>query len=475
MNRRLPAEEPVQPVARDERRARILSGSLFAAMWRLAMPMMLAALLEDAYNLTDMYFVGRLGKGAISAVGMGGSVLAVFRIFMIGVTSGAAALISQAVGAGRRDRAEAVTGQALLSAGALWVAFVAVAIPLAERSLAGLGARGGVLADGTAYLRIMAVGSIAMMLGMTLGSALRGAGDAVTPMKLMAVGVVINIALDPLFIFGGLGIPAMGVAGSALASAASRIVPALLIARVFFRGRHDQFHLHKRHFRPHGRTIAHMFRIGVFGSAQGGLRSVSNLLLIAIAAGFGAAATDAYVVGMRLRMVVMMIGMGFGAAAMTLVGQNIGAGLPGRAERAGWTVTGTYAAIAAVLSVLFWGLAEPLARLFTDAPDVVDLTSSYLRWFAACFVMMTLTMVLGQAMIGAGDTLRPMLVTAFGMLVLRIPLAYLLAWAWGSVIGVWAALTISIVVEGALAAALFRWGPWKRVGAQHLALAAAYE
>jgi len=411
---------------------------------------------------------GAAGEAAISAVGIAGAIVGVLWTLCIGITTGSAALVAQAVGAGNRARAEKVAGQGLMMALVLSVGVAALTVPLAGYCVRALGAPPKAAVDAARYLRICMAGSFAMLLNASFSAALRGAGDTMTPLKITAVGFVVNIILDPILIFGLWGMPVMGVAGSATATVIARTLTTGLMAAVFFRGRHAHFHLHLRDMKPDGRTIRTMLRIGVFGSGQALIRNFSGLALIGITAAFGEVALAAYTVGMRLRMALMMPGMGFGVAASTLVGQNLGAHNPERAERAGWLVAGMYAACAIVISIVFWVFAEPVIRVFNDSPDVVSTGASFLRWFSTCFCFMAFSMVLGRAMHGAGDTLWPMLLTGFSLLVLRIPLAYLLVWRWQSVDGVWAGLTISIIIEGLLAITVFRWGRWKIIGKRHV-------
>jgi Na+-driven multidrug efflux pump len=167
-------------------------------------------------------------------------------------------------------------------------------------------------------------------------------------------------------------------------------------------------------------------------------------------------------------MVVMMLGMGFGNAAATLVGQNIGASRMDRGERAAWLTVGMYGLIAVPLTIVFLVFAEQIVAIFNSQPEVVDNAANFVRWFSATFVFMCLSMVLGRAMNGAGDTFWPMVITGVGMVALRIPAAYGLAYFLKSVTGVWVGLAVSNVVQGLLFAAAFRRGHWKVVGRSHV-------
>jgi len=464
MSRSIPSPAPAAPARPGTADSWLTSGSLLRAAWRLSLPMTGGVLLQNLLSLVDMMFVAWLGPVAIAAVAVSGVLLGIISMLAIGVTTGCTALVAQAVGAGNREGAQRAAAQSLLLSGALSVAVAAAGLPLAGPLLRMLGAQPDVVARGVPYLRIVAGCSFTMVLSFTFASAVRGAGDAVTPLKVMIVANVINIFLDPVLIYGLYGMPALGVAGSALASVLASFVAMGLLARVFFAGRHRHFHLRLHHLRPHWPTIARILRIGVFGSGQMLIRNISAVGMVRIVAPFGAVALAAYGVGMRLWFAVLMPGIGFGTAAATLVGQNVGARKPRRAVKAGWAIAGMWAAVSAALSVGFLVWAERMIAVFNSSPEVVATGASFLRWTAATFVFTAMSVVLGRAMTGAGDTFWPMLITGVAMLACRIPLAYALAAAWGEVSGVWAAMAASNVVQGVLFTAAFLWGRWQRIG-----------
>jgi len=219
----------------------------------------------------------------------------------------------------------------------------------------------------------------------------------VTPLKVFGLANVINIILDPILIFGWLGMPPLGVSGSALATVIARLFAAALLARVFFGGGHQQFHLHWADLAPRPAILWHMLKIGVFSSAQVLIRNISAIFLVRIVAIFGTAALAAYTIGIRLRMIVMMPGMGFGNAAATLVGQNLGAAKPDRASKAAWLTVGVYTLVAIPAALLLIAFAAPIVSIFNDTPDVVANGAKFLRWFSAIFAFMCLSMVLGRA------------------------------------------------------------------------------
>lgn len=446
----------------------ITDGNLPRAIWRLALPMTGAAVLADVFTLVDLFFVGKLGPAAIAAVGIGGIIASVIYMLGVGVTTGCTALVAKAIGAGEGERAELVAGQAMLLCVALSVGVAAVGIPVAAAVLRLLGAEGDVLAMGASYLRITCGGSIAIFLTITFGAALRGAGDATTPLRMVGFATLVNVILDPILIFGLLGVPAMGVAGSAWATVAARGVSALLLGRVFFRDGHRHFRLTGRHLLPRWRLMWEMVRIGIFGSGRMLLIHVSGMAMVRLVAGFGTAALAAFGIGRRLQMLVFMPGMGFANAAATLTGQNLGAGRPDRAVRAGWLTAGIYGLIALAMTAIFAGFARPLVGIFNSDPAVVDMGTSFIRWFAVSYVALAFSLVLGRAMMGAGDTFWPMVLTGLGAIGVRIPLAVGLTKTWGSATGVWAAMSLSNFFMAVFFILAFRWGRWKVIGMRQM-------
>jgi len=443
---------------------------------RLALPVVAAGMLQNMFNIVDMYFVGRLGPNAIAAVTASGTLLHLVWVLGMGITTGCTALVAQAVGAGWRERSHRVAGQSLLMALVLSVLVGTLGPPLAARALYAVSHDAHIAATGTPYLQVCMGFSVFTMLMLSFGAAIRGAGDTRTPLIAAAVATVINIVLDPILIFGRFGMPALGVAGSAVATVFAQAVAALWLGWLFFLRGHEHFHLRLGHLVPRLAILWQMFRIGVFGSGQMLVRSISAIVLFRIVAQFGREAQAGFGVGIRLWMAVLIPGIGFGMAASTLVGQNLGAGNPRRAERAGWVTAGIFAVVSAVLTVIFFTLARQLVGFFIESPEnhpqVVAIGAQFLRWRSLTFVFLAFAAVLGQAMLGAGDTLRPMIITAVSVLGLALPLAWTLARAFSDPVGVWAALVISGVVQGLLMAGAFRWGKWKVTGQKHLDQAA---
>ncbi|MHC4915077.1 MAG: MATE family efflux transporter, partial [Planctomycetota bacterium] len=251
--------------------------------------------------------------------------ISVIHMLAVGITTGCTAMVARAIGAGDRAGAERAAAQGLAMGLALSALVAGAGVPLAGALLRAMGAEPEVIETGRPYLQIMTGGSAFMVLAFVFGSVLRGAGDARTPLIMVAVANALNIALDPLLIFGLWGFPRLGVAGSSWATITSRAVATGVLAWVFFVRGHRQFHLRPASLRPDMLTIGSILRIGVFGSGQMLIRNISALVVMRIVTVFGTVAVAAYTIGLKLWFMVLMVGIGMGGAAGTLVGQNLGA------------------------------------------------------------------------------------------------------------------------------------------------------
>ncbi|MFP4028969.1 MAG: MATE family efflux transporter [Candidatus Brocadiia bacterium] len=444
----------------------ILNGSINASIWRLAVPTWGGFVFLNLMHLVDMFFVGKLGPVAVAGVTMSSVMIGIVIVVALGIEGGTTALVANAFGREDERHAGIVTGQGLFIAMVLAVALAAFGNPLAPHILRLLGAEPGVVEVGSGYLRIISGGGLALLLHISLAAALRGAGDAVTPAKTLILANALNAILDPLLIFGMFGFPKLGVAGSALATILGRGLAILALLIFMLSSRKSILELHVSDIWPRFEIIGRILRIGVFASGRAMLRNLGRLILMRLTASFGTAAVAAFGIGFRLQMLVLAPGKGFGTAAATMIGQNLGANQPGRASRSGWTATGTAMIIGGCLTALFWADPHMLIRVFNKDPEVVEAGATLLKWFSASFPLMAAGIVLSQGMIGAGESLRPMIVTGMSQVVIAVPLAVFLATRWESVDGIWVALFTGNIAMGLLNALLFQRGAWKHTGAR---------
>jgi putative MATE family efflux protein len=437
----------------------LTEGSLVKNIWHLAAPLMVSSALMDLFNIVDMIFVGKLGPAAIAAVSISGIIMGLIRMVAMGISTGTVAMVSRFVGADERSSAEEIMTQSLFLS---FVSSIAVAVTgylLAEPVLRLLGATEDILPDGTAYLTIMCFGGFTIFLTMTLSAALRGFGDAVTPMRAMGMASLLNVGLDPLLIFGLGPFPRLGVAGSAIATVIARAIGSAYLLWILLAG---QGGIGFGWIRAGVKwdKMKRIIQIGFFSSLRMLSMNLSRIVLVRIVALFGTFAIAAYGVGMRLRLFVLMPGIGFADAASVLVGQNLGASKPERAAYSAWICIGFYAIFLVPIGFAFLVFPQTIIGIFNAHPEVLKLGSSFISIYALSLLFSDLAIVLGRAHDGAGDTVIPMVVTGVSLLGLGIPLAWWFSRIWG-INGIWIAIAVSEAAQGVAMAVLFSFGRWK--------------
>lgn len=422
---------------------------------RVAVPAVASNLLMTAFLSADTYWVSRrLGSTALAAV-----TAAVFWVWMAVsvaemVSVGLTAVAARRHGERRPEAAARAAGDAIVLAVVLGAA-VAVAGRLRAGALLSLmDAPAAVAALGGRYLAVYALAAPLLFAYFAVDAAFRASGDTRTPLAVLAGSVAVGLVLDPLLIGGGFGLPAFGIAGAALATTATRAV-ACLVGLVLL-GRRGLV----RFGRPDPTVLLAVARVGLPTAATGVLFSVIYVVIGRSASSLGVAALAALGLGFRVESWLYMLGVGFGAAAAAVVGQNMGAGRVARAERAGWAMLGAASvpAVAAAAASLF--APDWLARAFTQDAAVVAETARYLRIAAVSQLVVCAETVLEGALGGAGATVAPM-VASTALTAARVPLA---AWAtprFGAV-GLWWTISATAVGRGLAMAALWRAGWWKR-------------
>jgi len=439
----------------------LTQGSIIRNIWRLALPLMVGSLLQDAFSLVDMFFVGRLGPASIAAVAMSGIIVGLIMIATMGIGTGAMAMVARFVGAKNFDQADHTTVQSLFMGIACSIVMALVGPFLTEPLLRILGAEPEVVLLGTSYLKIIFIGSFTIFIFILLASSLRGAGDVLTPTKALALATFLNIILDPLLIFGIWKFPRLGVAGSSLATVISRGCGMLYLLHVFFMKK-SVLHLSLKKLRLDFSAMYRILRIGVFSSLEMLTRNLSGLVMMRIVAIYGTFAVAAYGIGMRLMMIAMMPGFGIAQSAATLVGQNLGAKKLNRAAKSAWLAAGFYGIIMAGLAAIYILFSHLLISLFSTNPEVIRIGVDFLRLLSYGFIFMALGIVLARAMAGAGDTLTPMIITGICLFGVRIPLSISFSQAINlATKGVWLGILISNIIQGLIMVFWFSRGKWE--------------
>jgi len=437
----------------------LTQGRVQPHVWYLAIPLMGAMILQTGINVIDMFWLGKLGAGAIAAVTMGGTLFLVMTTFMVGLSTGTVAMIARAVGKNDKKSASDIAIQAMNMAIVTYIIFGGLGFALSPTLLKIVGATEEILPEATQYLRIMFIGGIFIFLFLLGSSILRGVGDTLTPMIILACVALLNAILDPLLIFG-IGFPRLEVKGAALANLISQMV-GVIILFYFLTGKHSRAIISLSHYKLNWDIMIRIFRIGMPYSLQVGSRSLMWVALMVIISGFGTQAIAAYGITIRILMLILLTSFSFGNASATLVGQNLGIGKPQRAEKSALIAAGYDTIIMIFLSVIFFIFADKIIGVFNKDHHVIAIGTSFMRIISPSFIPIAVAIVLGRALGGAGETVAPMLVTFVALWGIQIPLAYFLTQTSLGLDGAWIAMTIANVLQAIMICVVFFRGNWK--------------
>jgi putative MATE family efflux protein len=437
-------------------------GNLNRAILLLAIPMVLEMVLESLFAVVDVLWVGRLGANAVATVGLTESLLALVFSIGIGLAMSTTAMVARRIGE-KDPQDAAIAGAQAIFLGLL--VSLAIGIPsfiYAPQLLRLMGAPPDVIATGTGYARIALGGCGAIVMLFLNNAIFRGAGDAAIAMRLLWVSNILNLILDPCLIFGLGPFPRLGVTGAALATFTGRSLGVLYQFYRLMKGT-ERVRIPPSLLRFNPRVMWRLIRVSLTGILQFAIANTSWIGMVRIVSVFGAAALAGYTIAIRIVIFVILPSWGLSNAAATLVGQNLGAGHPERAEQAVWR-TGLYNMLfLGLIGVVFILFATPLVSLFTHDPAVVPLAASALRILSYGNIAYAYGMVMLQAFNGAGDTVTPTIVNFFGFWVLEIPLAWWLSLHQGlHSKGVFLSIVIAQAAVAATGILLFRRVKWKR-------------
>jgi len=423
--------------------------------------MMATNALQTFFNVVDMIFVGRLGPSPIAAVSIVGVILMIPFALILGISIATGAMVSRYFGAKEYDRANHIALQSLLTGFYGGLIIMGLGIALAPYLINLFSVDADVHHLATIYIRIIFIASVSMALQFLTASIFQAVGDANTALWIMTGAVLLNIALDPLLIFGIGPFPRLEVAGAAWATSISRFF-GMTIALIFLFMKKTHLHIKWEGFRFDFDIVKRLLKIGLPGSLQMMLRSMSGIIMMGIVAGYGTFALAAFGIGIRIDMLVMMPGFGLAGATGTLVGQNLGALKPERAAKSAWSAVNSYLLIMTCAGVLFYIFAGDIFHLFNNNAQVIANGVGYIRILVFSYPFLAVAIVLNRALGGAGETSITMIVTAFALFGIAIPLAFVLPKALNfGVKGIWVAIVISNVVNAFIIAFIFILGKWK--------------
>ena len=431
------------------------------AVIMLAVPMVIEMAMESIFAVADVFWVAHLGADAVATVGLTESMLTMIYTVAMGLSIGAMALVSRRIGQNDPDGASRAAAQSILL-GIVVAALIAVlAAPNAPALLRLMGASPEVIQSGSTFTRVMLGGNVTVVLLFLINAVFRGAGDAAIAMRVLWFGNVLNIVLGPCFIFGLGPFPELGVAGAAVATNIGRGSAVLLQVVVLVRGS-GRVRIGREHLRLDLSLMRSVLRLSGSGTIQILIGTASYVGLVRILSVFGSDALAGYTIGMRVIIFAILPAFGLSNAAATMVGQNLGAGRPDRAERAVWTAARYNMVFLGGVGVVFFLAARLIAGLFTDDPAVLPFAVGCLRTVSLGFLFYAVGMVLTQSFNGAGDTWTPTLINLGVFWLWEIPLAWWLAVHAGlGPSGVFIALTVAYSTLAVVSAVLFRRGKWK--------------
>ena len=437
-------------------------GSVLRHLLTFSIPMLLGNLLQALYNTVDSIWVGRfLGANALAAVSVGFPVIFALIALVNGITMATTILVSQYYGAGEEKRlAKTVTNSLILLT--LMGVVVSIIGVVFRYPLLGLVNTPPEIIDMAAeYLAIFMSGLIGMFLYNAASSVLRGLGDSRTPLKFLAYATVLNIILDPVFIFGLGPIPRMGVAGAALATILAQGISAVISLRYLYL-ESGLLHYRPGILRLDWELTALTFKIGLPAGIQQVLVSLSGVVVNSVINQFGATVIAGFGAASRLDQFAFMPSMSIGMAVSALVGQNLGANKPERvAETVRWS-TLLASGITAVVSVVAILRPDILMVLFTQDVGVLTQGSIYLRYVSISYIPMALMFTFGGVIRGAGDTVATMLLTLLSLWLIRVPLAtYLSSMPSLGVTGVWIAIASGSFMGLVFNYAYYKTGRWQ--------------
>jgi putative MATE family efflux protein len=431
------------------------------AVLLLAVPMVLEMVMESLFAVADVFWVSRLGKDAVAVVGITESIMTLIYAVAIGISFAATAIVSRRIGEKDPEAAAQAAGQIVLLGVGVSAVIGLVFGWAAPHILRFMGAGEGIVTLGTDFARVMLGGNATVFLIFLINAIFRGAGDAVIAMRTLWLANALNIALGPCFIFGWGPFPEMGVTGAAVATNIGRGV-GVLYQLWHLAGHHSQVRIGCRHLRPDHASLVAILRTAGSGVAQLLISTTSWVGLFKILALFGSAALAGYTIAMRVVIFALMPAWGLANAGSTLVGQNLGAEKPDRAEAAVWIAMRFNVLVLGVVGLIFIAFAGPIVGFFSPDPEVFGHATRALWIVSLAFPLYAAGMCLEGAFNGAGDTWTPARLNFYCLWLAQIPIAWLLAKPCGlGPTGVFISVPAAFTLLTISSAVLFRRGRWK--------------
>ena len=436
----------------------ILKGPILKAILTLSLPIMISNLIQTIYNLTDTYFVSKLGTSQMAAMQITFPIIFLMISLGAGLSVGGIALISQYVGAKRIEDAKRVAGQ-LVTASLIISVFVSiVGFLFAERLLIIMNAEGDLLKYATQFTRIMFLGAPTMFITFAFNGMKQGQGDMVTPMLVSAGSVILNIILDPIFIF----VFDWGIQGAAAATVLSRGLFNILALYLIFSKKHNTLKIERKDLKLNKEYLGKIAEVGAPAAFGQGTTALGFAVMNAFIISYGETIVTAFAIGNRWNSLILMPAMGIGGALSTIIGQNIGAGNVKRASKAFFTSIMFSTSIMIAGGFIMWFFTKGLVQIFTDDVFIIKEASAYLKLIIMTLPVVGMFSCLTGLFQGSGHTLSAMFISMGRLWLLRIPMILLLrVLNIQDATYIWYAMILSNVIIVSIGLIMYSTGKWK--------------
>ena len=439
------------------------TGSIRKAVFMLSVPMILEMLMESIFALVDIIYVSRVSVNAVATIGLTESIVTLVYAIAIGLSMAATAIVARRVGEKDGVGANQAAVQVIILGVAVSLIVSVVGILYPKEILGLMGAEPDLIAEGYGYTQILLGGNMTIMLLFLINAIFRGAGNASIAMWTLVLSNGLNIILDPIFIFGFGPVPAYGVEGAAIATTIGRGTAVIFQLGILFYG-WGKIRIAFKDLVIRTSVMMNLIKVSLGGIGQFLIGTSSWVFLMRIMSEFGSEVLAGYTIAIRVMMFTFMPSWGMSNAAATLVGQNLGAGKPDRAEKSVW-ITGKYNAIFMVIvSLVYLIFAQEILSWFSPEAEVIKYGALCLQVIAAGYVFYAYGMVVIQSFNGAGDTKTPTYINFVCFWLFQLPFAYILAVTLEiGPLGVFLAIVLAEAMIAIVGIALFRKGKWKNV------------